>query len=116
MAGRSKDRSGTRILQIQYGLPGEPGRGKRRSRLSNPQWNESLTGVHGHVAAALLAEMQDVQGPACFENCETGVQVLKVHPPSRSGGSNVVGTRDQIRVVEKPWKSGRPEDGRYHVG
>ena len=31
----------------------------------------ALTGVHGHVAAALLAEMQDVRGSACFENCET---------------------------------------------
>ena len=31
----------------------------------------SLTGVHRHVAAAVLAEMQDVQGSACFENCET---------------------------------------------
>ena len=31
----------------------------------------SLTGVHGHVAAALLAEMQDVRGSACFENSET---------------------------------------------
>ena len=31
----------------------------------------SLTGVHGHVAEALLAEMQDVLGSACFENCET---------------------------------------------
>ena len=30
----------------------------------------SLTGAHGHVAA-LLAEMQDVQGSACFENCDT---------------------------------------------
>ena len=29
----------------------------------------SLTGVHGHVVAALLAEMQDVQGLACFESC-----------------------------------------------
>ena len=31
----------------------------------------TLTGVHGHVAAALLAEMQDVRGSACFENSET---------------------------------------------
>ena len=66
--------------------------------------NLSLSGVHGHVAAALLAEMQDVQGSACFENCETEVQVLEVHPPSRSGGSNVVGTRGQIRVVESRGK------------
>ena len=31
----------------------------------------SLTGDQGHVAAAPLAEMQDVQGSACFETCET---------------------------------------------
>ena len=31
----------------------------------------SFTGVHGHVATALLAEMQDVRGSACFENRET---------------------------------------------
>ena len=29
------------------------------------------TGVHGHLTAALLAEMQDVWGSASFENCET---------------------------------------------
>ena len=26
-----------------------------------------LTGIHGHLTAALLAEMQDVRGSACFE-------------------------------------------------
>ena len=26
----------------------------------------SLIGTHGHVVAALLAEMQDVKGSACF--------------------------------------------------
>ena len=26
----------------------------------------TLTRVHGHVAAALLAEVQDVRGSACF--------------------------------------------------
>ena len=31
----------------------------------------SLIGTHGHVVAALLAEMQNVRGLACFENCET---------------------------------------------
>ena len=28
----------------------------------------TLTGAHGHPTAALLAEMQDVRGSACFEN------------------------------------------------
>ena len=31
----------------------------------------TLTGVHGHLTAALLAEMQDVRGSASFENSET---------------------------------------------
>ena len=31
----------------------------------------TLTGVPGHLTAALLAEMQDVRGSASFENCET---------------------------------------------
>ena len=31
----------------------------------------TLTGIHGHVVAASLAEMQDVRGLACFENSET---------------------------------------------
>ena len=40
----------------------------------------SLIGTHGHVVAALLAEMQDVKGSACFETCETEFR-------SRRGGS-----------------------------
>ena len=31
----------------------------------------TLTGVHGHLTAALLAEMQNVRGSASFENSET---------------------------------------------
>ena len=31
----------------------------------------TMTGVHGHLTAALLAEMQYVRGWACFENSET---------------------------------------------
>ena len=30
----------------------------------------ALTGVHGQVVAGSLAEMKDVTGSACFENCE----------------------------------------------
>ena len=37
----------------------------------------SLTGVHGHLTAALLAEMQDVQGSACSENCETEIRYFR---------------------------------------
>ena len=31
----------------------------------------TLTGVHGHLTAPLLAEMQEVRGSASFENSET---------------------------------------------
>ena len=37
----------------------------------------TLTGVHGHVAAALVAEMQDVRGPTCFENSDTEFRYSK---------------------------------------
>ena len=37
----------------------------------------SLIGTHGHVVAALLAEMQDLKGSACFENCETEFRYSK---------------------------------------
>ena len=33
--------------------------------------SKTLTGLHGHLTAALLAEMQDVRGSAGFENCGT---------------------------------------------
>ena len=52
----------------------------------------SLTGTHGHVVAALLAEMQDVTGSARFENCETQFRYSKC---IRQGG------------VEAPVLSGR---------
>ena len=37
----------------------------------------SLIDTHSHVVAALLAEMQDVKGSACFENCETDFRYSK---------------------------------------
>ena len=36
-----------------------------------------LIGTHGHVVAASLAQMQDVKGSACFENCETEFRYSK---------------------------------------
>ena len=58
----------------------------------------ALTGVHGHVAAALLAEMQDVQGSACISQGGMEAPVLwgRAWPNSWFG---------------KPRKNGRPEDG-----
>ena len=61
----------------------------------------SSTGIHGHAAAALLAEMQDVQGSACFANCETEFRCSKC---IRQGGSNVVESRGQMRVMESRGK------------
>ena len=60
----------------------------------------TLTGVPGHLAAALLAEMQDVRGSACCENYETSGQVFEVYPPGWCGGSGILGTCGQICVVE----------------
>ena len=37
----------------------------------------SIIGTHGHVVAALLAEMHNVKGSACFENCETEFRYSK---------------------------------------
>ena len=34
-------------------------------------------GVHKHLTAAVLAEMQDVRGSACFENSETEFRCLR---------------------------------------
>ena len=71
MAGRSPDRFGTWILQGQDGLHSKLGREIGcRCKPSVVSKIPSLTGVHGHVVAATLAEMQDVHGSACFENCE----------------------------------------------
>ena len=71
--GGSPDRSGTGALQIQHHFLAsldvktvfDVAKPSAVSRIL------SLTGLHGHVAAALLAEMQHVPGSACFENCET---------------------------------------------
>ena len=41
----------------------------------------TLKGVHGHLTAALLAEMQDVRGSASFENCETEFRQGGVEAP-----------------------------------
>ena len=60
----------------------------------------TLTGVHGHLTAALLAEMQDVRGSACFACSETEFRCSRC---IRQGGveARVVGTcGGQIRAVE----------------
>ena len=43
----------------------------------------TLTGVHGHLTAALLAEMQDLRGSACFETSETEFRYSRC---TRQGG------------------------------
>ena len=50
---------------------------KKAFDVANPSvvsWILTVTGVHGHSAAALLAEMQDVGCSACFED---GVRMLR---------------------------------------
>ena len=93
MAGRSPHRFGNGVLQIQHGFLGELGRGDGVRRIL------SLTGVHGHVAASLLAEMQDVQGSACFENRETKFRYSRC---IRHGGVQAPVLRRRENVL---WKS-----------
>ena len=61
----------------------------------------SLIGTHGHVVAALLAKMQDVNGSAYFETCETEFRYSKC---IRQGGMEapVLGGRVAKYVL---WKA-----------
>ena len=63
--------------------------------------NLTLTEVHGHPTAALLAEMQDVRRSACFENSETEFR-YKVRPPRGGKGSGLVGMRCHLHTMESP--------------
>ena len=75
----------------------------------------SLTGVHGHVVAALLAEMQDVQGSACLEDCQTEFRYSRC---IRQGGVEAPvlwGRVGQTRVVESRGKGGTPNVGRRRM-
>ena len=69
----------------------------------------SLTRVHGHVAAALLAEIQGFQGSACFENCETQFSCI------RQGGveAPVLWRRVAKYVVESRGKVEGQKTGTY---
>ena len=60
------------------------------------------------MVAALLAEMQDGRGSACFEDFETQFRYSKKKKAlgRERGGSSVMATRAQICVVE----SGGVED------
>ena len=77
-------------------------------------WHTDMTGVHGRVAAALLAEMQDVRGSACFENSETE---CKFSECIRQGGveAPVLWRRVAKYVLWKAEKSGRAEAGGFHL-
>ena len=71
-----------------------------------------LIGVSGHVVAAFLAEMQDVRGSACFENCETAFRYSRC---IRQGGVEAVccGGAWPNACFGKPRKNGRPEGGNF---
>ena len=101
VAERSPDRFGTRTRQIQDGL-----HGKRE----DPQWCRRYGHVGGSIGIdagrprfGLLRELSD------------GVLVFEVHPPRRSGGSSIVGSRGQIRVMESRGKGGTPKDGQRRM-
>ena len=67
----------------------------------------SLRAVHGHVVAALLTEMQDVQGSACFETCETEFR----YPGCiRQGGVEALVLWERVakHVFWKAEENGRP--------
>ena len=73
MARGQADQPAARIVQIQCGLMASLGV-KTKFDVAKPSAVSkilTLTGVHGHLTAALLAEMQDVRGSASFENSET---------------------------------------------
>ena len=68
----------------------------------------------GHVAAALLAEMQDVRGSACFESSE---MEFKYSRCVRQGGveDSLLWGRAAKYVLSKAQESGRPEVGSIHL-
>ena len=73
----------------------------------------SLTGVHGHVAKALLAEMQDVRGSACFENRSSGIRGASAKAVWRLPCFGDVWPN---MSCGKPKKSGKPKDGDLPIG
>ena len=57
---------------------------------------------HGRVVAALLAGMRDLERFHLFRALRDAVPLFEMHSAGRGGVSSVVGTRGQIRCVEKP--------------
>ena len=67
----------------------------------------TLSGVHGHLTAALLAEMQDVRGSASFENSETEFRYSRC---IRQGGVEAPVlwgrvAKDVLWKAEEKWKA-----------
>ena len=81
----------------------------------------TLRGVHGHLIAAVLAEMQDVRGSASFENCETQFRYSRC---IRQGGvdASVLWRRIAKYVLwkaEEKWRAkgwGLPSGGQHDNG
>ena len=64
----------------------------------------TLTGVHRHLTAALLAEMQDIRWSACFENSVTKFSYSRcVH----QGGAEapVLVAKYELWKAEEKWKA-----------
>ena len=109
MSGRSSNRLGTMVLQVQNGLHGKLGRedGGRRGHAFCGIEDLTLTGIHRHVVAALLAEMKDVRGSACFENCETEFRHSEMYSASRVGAPVLWGrvAKYVSLKAEEKWKT-----------
>ena len=69
MAAGQTDRPATRIVLKHYGVYGQLGR--EDGLPCGQAFSGIKDSVHGHLTAALLAEIQDVLGFSSFENSET---------------------------------------------
>ena len=76
----------------------------------------TLTGVHGHLTAALLAEMQDVRGSGSFENSETEFRYSRCISQGNVSAPVLFGRVCQICAAEKlklELSLGREHDSKY---
>ena len=73
MAGRWTRCLGSGVLQVSDFVYGQPHVKTAFGVAKHSVVSRTLTymATRGHVVAALLEEMMDVRGSACFENCET---------------------------------------------
>ena len=75
----------------------------------------TLTGVHGHVTAALLAEMQDLRVSVIRKQRDGGSGIRDVSARVGVRGSDVVGDAWPNTYCGKQKKNGRPEGVSCHL-